>query len=45
MFIADASTLAGGNVIAFGALGTPQSVNASGITLSFASGAVTISLT
>jgi len=45
MFIADASTLAGGNVIAFGALGTPQAVNASGITLSFAANAITISLT
>lgn len=45
MFIADASTLAGGNVLAYGALGTPQAVNASGITLSFAIGAVTITLT
>jgi hypothetical protein len=45
MFIADAPTLAGGNVLAFGALGTPQAVNASGITLSFASSAITITLT
>ena len=45
MFIADAPTLAGGNVIAYGALGTPQAVNASGITLSFSSAAVTLSLT
>lgn len=44
-FIADASTLAGGNVIAIGALGTPQAVNAAGITLSFASAAITITLT
>lgn len=44
-FLADVSTLAGGNVIAFGALGTPQAVNASGITLSFASAALTITLT
>ncbi len=45
MFIADAPTLAGGNVLAFGALGTAQAVNASGITLSFASAAITITLT
>jgi hypothetical protein len=45
MFIADASTLAGGNVLAFGALGTPQAVAAAGITLSFASGAITVTLT
>jgi hypothetical protein len=45
MFISDAPTLAGGNVLAFGALGTPQAVNASGITLSFASGAITVTLT
>lgn len=45
MFISDAPTLAGGNVLAFGALGTPQAVNASGITLSFASTAITITLT
>ena len=45
MFIADASTLAGGNILAAGALGTAQAVNASGITLSFASGAITITLT
>lgn len=44
-FIADASTLAGGNVLAFGALGVPQAVNASGITLSFAANALSISLT
>ncbi len=45
VFIADASTLAGGNVLAFGALTTPQAVNASAITLSFASAALTITLT
>lgn len=45
MFIADASSLAGGNVLAFGALGTAQAVNASGITLSFAGGAITLTLT
>jgi hypothetical protein len=44
-FIADSSTLAGGNVIAFGALGTPQAVNAAAITLAFASSAITITLT
>lgn len=45
MFIADASTLDGGNILAAGALGTAQAVNAAGITLSFASGAITIQLT
>ena len=45
MFLADAPTLAGGNIIAAGALGTGQAVNAAGITLSFASGALTIQLT
>ena len=45
MFFSDSPSLAGGNVLAFGALGTPQAVNASGITLSFASGAITIQLT
>ena len=45
MFISDAPTLAGGNVLAYGALGVGQAVNASGITLSFASGAITITLT
>jgi len=45
MFISDGATLGGGNVLAFGALGTAQAVNASGITLSFASGAITITLT
>ena len=44
-FIADAPTLAGGNVLAVGQLTTPQAVNASGITLSFASGQITITLT
>lgn len=44
LFLADAPTLAGGNVIAFGALGTPQSVAAAGITLSLASGALTVTL-
>ena len=45
MFIADASTLAGGNIIAAGTLGTAQAVNAASITLSFLSGAITITLT
>jgi hypothetical protein len=45
MFFADASTLGGGNIIAWGPLGTAQAVNASGITLSFASSAITITLT
>lgn len=40
-FIADSSTLAGGNVLAWGYLTTPQTVNASGITPSFASSALT----
>lgn len=44
-FLSDAPTLAGGNVIGFGALGTAQAVNAANITLSFASGTITISLT
>ena len=45
MFISDSPSLAGGNVLAFGALGTPQAVNSAGVTLSFASGAITITLT
>jgi hypothetical protein len=45
MFIADALTLAGGDVLAIGALGTPQAVNAANITLSFATGAITLTLT
>ncbi len=45
MFLADASTNGGGNVLAYGPLGTAQAVNASGITLSFASAAITIGLT
>jgi len=44
-FIADASTLAGGNVLAYGALGTPQAVNAANITLSFATTVFSITLT
>ena len=44
VFLADSSTLAGGNVFGYGALTTPQAVNASGITLSFASTALTITL-
>jgi hypothetical protein len=44
VFIADASTLGAGNVMGFGALTTPQAVNAGGITLSFALGALTITL-
>lgn len=45
MFLADASTLAGGNIVAAGALTTPQAVNAASITLSFANATITISLT
>lgn len=44
-FISDSPTLGAGNVLAFGALGTPQAVNASGITLTFGSGGFTITLT
>jgi hypothetical protein len=44
VFLADSSTLAGGNVFGYGALTTPQAVNASGITLSFASTALTVTL-
>lgn len=43
-FIADASTLGGGNVLAWGYLTTAQAVNASGITPSFASSALTATL-
>jgi hypothetical protein len=45
LFIADASTLAGGNVVAFGALGTPQAVNAANIQLSVSSSGLTVTLT
>lgn len=45
MFIADSTSLAGGNVLAIGQLTTPQAVNAANITLSFASGQITITLT
>jgi hypothetical protein len=45
LFIADAPTLAGGNVLAFGALGTPQAVAAAGITLQVTSGGLTVTLT
>lgn len=44
VFIADSSTLAGGNVIAWGYLATAQTVNASGITPSFAASALTQTL-
>lgn len=44
VFLADSSSLAGGNVFGYGALTTPQAVNAAGITLSFASTALTITL-
>jgi hypothetical protein len=44
-FLSDSPTLGGGNVLTFGALGTPQAVNASGITLSFAASAITITAT
>ncbi len=45
VFLSDAPTLAGGNVLAYGALGTPQAVAAAGITLSFATTALSITLT
>jgi hypothetical protein len=44
-FIADAPTLAGGNVLAFGALATPQAVAAASITLQLTSGGLTLTLT
>lgn len=43
-FIADISTLAGGNIIAYGYLTTAQAVNASGITPSFAASTLTNTL-
>jgi hypothetical protein len=43
-FIADVSTLGGGNVLAYGYLTTAQTVNASGITPSFAASALTATL-
>jgi hypothetical protein len=43
-FIADASTLAGGNVLCIGDLTTPQAVNAAGITPSFALGQLSATL-
>ncbi len=45
VFISDSPTLAGGNVLAYGALGTPQAVNASSITLSFSTTSLSITLT
>lgn len=39
-FLADATTLAGGSILAWGYLTTAQTVNASGITLSFAGSAL-----
>jgi hypothetical protein len=45
MFIADTYTNGGGNIIAAGALTTPQAVNAASITLSFAASAITVTLT
>lgn len=39
-FIADSSTLAGGNIVGWGYLTTPQTVNATNITLSFGSGSL-----
>jgi len=45
LFIADAPTLAGGNVLAFGALATPQAVNAASIQLQISSAGLTITLT
>lgn len=44
LFLADASTLAGGNVIAWAPLTTAQAVNASGITPSLASSALSVTL-
>lgn len=44
VFLADASTLAGGNVLYWGYLTNPQTVNASGITPSFAASALTLTL-
>jgi hypothetical protein len=43
-FIADASTLGAGNVLAWGYLSVAQAVNASGITPSFAGGALSATL-
>jgi hypothetical protein len=43
-FVADALTLAGGNLLAWGYLTTPQAVNASGITPSFAGSAASFTL-
>lgn len=45
VFIADAPTLAGGNVLAYGALGVAQAVNAASITLSFATTTLSVTLT
>lgn len=45
LFISDASTLAGGNVLAYGALTTPQAVNAASVTLSLATTTLSITLT
>ena len=45
LFIADAPTLAGGNVLAFGALTVPQAVNAASITLQVTSAGLSVSLT
>jgi hypothetical protein len=44
-FLADAPTLAGGNVIAYGALGTAQAVNAANITLQISAAGASITLT
>jgi len=44
-FISDAPTLAGGHVLAYGALGTAQSVNAASIVLSFATTVFSVTLT
>lgn len=43
-FIADISTLAGGNILAYGYMTNPQTVNASGITPSFAASAISQTL-
>jgi hypothetical protein len=45
VFIADTAGVGTGNVLAYGALGTPQAVNAASITLSFATTTLSVTLT
>jgi hypothetical protein len=45
VFIADALTLGGGNVLAIGALSTPATVNGGAVTAQFSAGALLLSLT